>query len=161
MENFLCKLFDLWYADIARGEEVHLRQFENYVEMLMGFPPESCGMSGICSFQHIVEANGEVYPCDFYVTDGYQLGNLMECGFEEIQKRRQEIGFIEESKAIDEKCLQCRYFSICRGGCKRYREPRTEGKLRLNYFCEAYQMFFSYAGQRLMALSRYFRRQTP
>ena len=154
--EFLCKLFDLWYEDIIKGEEVHIRQFENYVEMLMGYPPESCGMSGICSFQHVVEADGEVYPCDFYVTDGYQLGNLTECSFEDIQKRRKEIGFIEESMIVDEKCQKCNYFAICRGGCKRYREPRKDGKLRLNYFCEAYQMFFSHTESSLITLSQYY-----
>lgn len=152
--EFLCKLFDLWYDDLLHGNEVHIRQFENYVEMLLGYPPESCGMSGICSFQHVIEADGTVYPCDFYVMDGYELGNLTACSFDDIQKRRQEIQFIEESTVIDPKCRDCAYYSICRGGCKRYREPRLDGKLRLNCFCESYQLFFSYAGSRLVQLSK-------
>ena len=149
--GFLCSLFD--YEDIIKGEAIHIRQFENYVEMLLGYPPESCGMSGICSFQHVVEADGGVYPCDFYVMDGYRLGNLTKDGFEDIQRRRAEIQFIEKSMAVDEKCRNCKYDSICRGGCKRYREPKADGRLRLNYFCESYRMFFSHAGDRLAALA--------
>lgn len=72
--DFLCALFDLWYRDAKRGEAVSIRQFENYIEMLLGCPPEACGMAGVCGMQHVVEADGSVYPCDFYVLDGYRLG---------------------------------------------------------------------------------------
>ena len=30
-----------------------------------------------CRNQNIIEANGEVFPCDFYVIDSYSLGNIM------------------------------------------------------------------------------------
>lgn len=153
---FLCKLFDLWYEDFLKGEEMHVEQFENYIEMLMGYAPASCGISGVCSFQHVVEADGEVYPCDFYVTDAYRLGNLTECSFEQIQARRKEIQFIEESLDVGSACLACDYYRLCRGGCKRNREPRKEGKLGTNYLCDAYKIFFSYAAERLALLAHYF-----
>ncbi len=142
--DFLCTLFDLWHDDLRKGKHIHIRQFENYMEMLMGYPPESCGMSGICSFQHVIEADGEVYPCDFYVMDEYRLGNLNVCEFEEIQIQRKKIRFIEESLAIDKDCKKCLYYQICRGGCKRYREPGIDGKLRKNFFCESYKQFFEH-----------------
>ena len=152
--EFLCRLFDLWYADLMAGEEMSIRQFDNYVQMLLGYPPESCGMSGVCSFQNVVEADGGVYPCDFYVLDEYCLGNLNTCGFEEIEKRRTELGFVEESRAIDPGCRSCRWLPICRGGCRRYREPRDEnGQLRRNYFCESYDRFFAYALPRLQGIA--------
>ncbi|MEG1427843.1 MAG: radical SAM protein, partial [Oscillospiraceae bacterium] len=74
--TFLINLFDLWYRDFLTGSAPHIRQFENYMEMLLGYPPESCGMSGICSMQNVIEADGTVYPCDFYVLDAFSLGNL-------------------------------------------------------------------------------------
>ena len=46
--------------------------------MRLGMPPESCGMSGVCSLQNVGEADGGVYPCDFYVTDRYRLGSVNE-----------------------------------------------------------------------------------
>lgn len=152
--EFLNKLFDFWYKDVLEGNEVHIRQFENYIEMLLGYPPESCGMSGICGYQNVIEADGSVYPCDFYVLDKWKLGNLNENTFEEIYQKRTEVKFIEESMNIDEKCSNCKYFPLCRGGCKRYREPFENGKYQLNSFCKSYEMFFEHCGERLVGLAK-------
>ena len=151
--KFLTDLFDLWYMDLKKGSFVHIRQFENYIEMLLGYPPESCGMSGICNMQNVVEASGDVYPCDFYVLDKYKLGNLKENSFDELNARRKELQFIEESFDTDSKCKKCKYLNICRGGCKRYREPAIDGKYQLNIFCRAYMTFFDRTFDRIKELA--------
>lgn len=74
MGEFLCRLFDLWYADLSHGDYVYIRYFENLAAMLLGRPPESCGMSGQCACGFTVEADGSVYPCDFYVLDPLPVG---------------------------------------------------------------------------------------
>ena len=139
--RFLIELFELWDLDLRQGRQPYIRQFENYIGILMGYPPESCEQRGVCSFQNIVEADGSVYPCDFYVMDGYCLGNLRTDSFEVIEQRRKESRFVENSINHTEKCRSCPYIAICRGGCRRHREqPGTEpGE---NYFCESYKMFF-------------------
>lgn len=86
--NFLIELFELWEIDLKQGKQPYIRQFENYISILLGYMPEACEQRGICSFQNVVEADGSVYPCDFYVLDEYNLGNLNENSFEEIQKKK-------------------------------------------------------------------------
>ena len=76
--RFLCKLFDLWYDDYCHGHLISIRNFDNYLGMLKGYPPEACDMRGQCSIQHVVEADGSIYPCDFYVLDQWKLGNIRE-----------------------------------------------------------------------------------
>lgn len=139
--QFLIDLFTLWELDLKQGRQPYIRQFENYIGILMGQQAESCEQRGICSFQNIVEADGSVYPCDFYVLDEYKLGNLNRDSFETIHKRRLESGFVEKSCHHTQECQSCVYFGICRGGCRRHREqPGTApGE---NYFCEGYRMFF-------------------
>jgi uncharacterized protein len=151
---FLKTLFDLWYQDIKRGEGVSVRQFENYIEMMLGYPPEACGMSGVCGYQHVVEADGSVYPCDFYVLDQYRLGNLKEESLEQVNEKRREIGFVEASRQVDDACKACRWYALCRGGCRRHRPLKADGSLGLNYFCESYRMFFEHTAGRMEELAR-------
>lgn len=156
-EHFLKTLFDNWYRDIKAGKHCYNRYFENLVGMLLGHPPESCGMIGHCSQQNVIEADGSVYPCDFYVLDQYKLGNLREESFEDIQRRRQEIGFIETSCQVASECRGCKWYPICRGGCRRDRE-QPDGTLGRNYYCSAYQGFFDYSITRLEELAAAVRR---
>ena len=70
-ENAIKKLFDLWVSDRMRGVPVYIRQFENGLQVLRGKTPEACTMYGKCCMQNVIEADGRVYPCDFYALDEY------------------------------------------------------------------------------------------
>ena len=100
-------------------------------------------MAGVCGMQHVVEADGSVYPCDFYVLDGYRLGNLCTDSFEAIGERRKALGFIEQSRAVDEKCRVCRFFALCRGGCRRYRPVQRKKECGLPGFGPCRPRLFS------------------
>lgn len=140
--GFLTELFACWYRDYQQGKNPYIRQFENYIGIMKGYQPESCDMRGCCSVQYVVEANGSVYPCDFYVLDGYKLGNLNEERLDEIDARRNSIGFINESRMIDPQCGECDYYYLCRGGCRRLRDKEERTGFYKNYFCESYKMLF-------------------
>ena len=150
---FLMRLFDRWARDVMEGRFIYIRQFENYVGMLLGHPAENCGMMGCCGMQYTVEADGGVYPCDFYVLDAYRLGNFMTDDFDALDEKRRALRFIEDSAQKDAECLRCRYYSLCRGGCRRDRDDGT-GRLERTRFCAAYQRFFEYALPRLQSIAR-------
>lgn len=139
--QFLIDLFEMWETDLRAGRQPYIRQFENYLAILLGQEPESCEQRGVCGVQHVVEADGSVYPCDFYVLDRYRLGNLREDSFETIQERRRQSGFLEASYEKDPGCGDCPYAFLCRGGCRRHRE-RADGTMGQNEFCLSYRMFF-------------------
>jgi uncharacterized protein len=153
-QKFLCTLFDIWYNDSIRGEQIYIRYFDNLLQMLKGYYPESCGMLGVCGKQFVAEADGSVYPCDFYALDEWKLGNLVTDSFEQIEKVREQLKFIEISQYIDKDCKKCKWGSLCRGGCRRDREPMNQGFLSKNYFCTAYYNFFEYAVPRLQYIIR-------
>lgn len=133
------------------GNYISIRQFGNYIGMLRGYPPECCGFSGVCTLQNVIEADGSVYPCDFYVLDEYRLGNLCADSFEELEQRGKESGFVEASMPLPETCRRCRYAALCRNGCRRH---RLEGPAGMNRFCKAYQEFFAYSFDRMAALAQ-------
>ncbi|MEA4890026.1 MAG: anaerobic sulfatase maturase [Clostridiaceae bacterium] len=153
--EFLKNLFDLWYNDLLNNRYVYIRYFENLVGLAAGSPPESCGLLGQCTRQLVVEADGGVYPCDFYVLDSCLLGNLITDSFADIEQKRDQLGFIDVSRQVDGRCLSCAWRPLCRGGCRRDREPMTGGKLSLNRYCEAYQAFFPYVQPRLLQLAQW------
>lgn len=135
--EFLKRLFDLWYEDIMSNEFISIRYFDNILGLFLKYEYEACDMKGVCSCQNIIEADGSVYPCDFYTYDEYKIGNIYKNTFDEIYNSSKTEAFVRSSLNIDTECLNCKYRNICRGGCKRYRAENN-----LNYFCSAYKEFF-------------------
>lgn len=152
--NFLKTLFDLWYKDIMNGRAISVRYFDNLINMAMGKPPESCGMSGVCSPYYVIEANGGVYPCDFYVIDKWYMGNILENDFELLEKSGVSHEFSDTSLYTDPECKCCQWYGLCRGGCRRDREPFIDFKPGLNRFCTAYKEFFQYSSDRIYHIAR-------
>lgn len=153
--DFLCQLFDLWYKGLQAEKYVSIRYFDNLVNMLLGRYPEACGMMGICGNNYVIEADGSVYPCDFYVLDDYKLGNIREDSFDTLDAKRKELQFVEKSYFVTEECKACEFYPICRGGCRRDRDNFQNGQIEQTYLCSAYKRFFSYALPRLNTVARY------
>lgn len=134
--SFLIKTFNLYVKDFVRGNYVSIRLFDNYVRLFLGERAEQCGVCGVCGHQLVVEGNGNLYPCDFYCTDEWLLGNVNSLSVRAALTGEKAKAFIRESFAVPERCKRCRYFAMCRAqGCKRQ-------KLHADY-CEAYERFFS------------------
>ena len=102
----------------------------------------------------MVEADGSVYPCDFYMLDDWRLGNLTTDSFPELERRRQALGFIEASRIYPPQCRSCKWAPLCRGGCRRDRLAMPDGSLGVNRYCGAFRSFFEYAVPKLMELVR-------
>lgn len=134
--DFLIRTFNLYVKDYVRGEYISVRQYDNWVRLFLGQPTEQCGMLGYCSHQFVAESNGNIYPCDFYCTDEYLLGNIEETDFRTMAESETAVHFIRESLPVPERCKACKLYPICRaGGCKRTRQSAD--------YCEAYKKFFS------------------
>jgi uncharacterized protein len=152
---FLKHFFDRWSADFMGGKEISVRYFDNLVRMVMGAPPETCSMRGSCGCQFVFEADGSVYPCDFYVTDAWKLGNIHEKELLELYEADNCTRFIKSSLSTEPACLDCKWKSLCRGGCRRDRENMLTGELERNYYCDSFKEFLDYAYPRLLDIANY------
>ncbi len=141
--EFLMKLFDLWYNDLLSENRTYIRNFENIVGIFLGVPPESCDLRGVCNINSVIESDGMVYPCDFYVLDKYKLGRITDIEFCELSQTKIGTEFIEDSKRVLDDCNDCKYFMLCRNGCKRYRDDN--GKY---IYCSSMRKFYDYSIQR-------------
>ena len=152
--RFLCEIFDLWYADFVSGERMDIRMFSNLAQMAAGYPAEECGMNGHCSCYFVIEGDGSVYPCDFYCSDEWKLGTL-EDSFLKMQQSEKTAAFLRTGQELFAGCPACPYYSLCRGGCRRWREVTQD---RHNILCEAYKEFFSHSWKQLENLGLYIKK---
>ena len=147
--KFLCGLFDCWYRDWKSGKYISIRTFEDYLCLLMHLPPSSCAASGACGSYLVVEGDGSLYPCDFYVLDEWKIGNIHDMNLEEAFNNPISVRFIRDGAVRPEACKSCQYLPICRGGCK-----RDWTQQHANYYCTSFKAFFSYALPRLQEMAQ-------
>lgn len=150
--SFLCRLFDLWYDDWKSGCYRSVRLFDDYIHIILGDQPGTCATCGQCGSYFVVEADGSVYPCDFYVLDEWKMGTLGSQSFAEIAASPLRAKFLTFGTEKPAECQQCRWRTLCNGGCKH--DWISQDNRQRNYFCSSFQKFFSYAESRLLHIAR-------
>ena len=148
--TFLKATFDCYYRAYMQGRPVSVRNFDNWVAMLMGMPPENCAMVGRCGPSLVIESDGSVYPCDFYALDHWKLGSITENSWWQLLTSAKEKAFLEESLPVPSVCRSCKWYSMCRNGCKRERDPKTG----INRWCSVHSAFLEYAYPRMREMAR-------
>lgn len=146
--RFLCRLFDFWWED---RHFFSIRFFDNILEILLDQRASSCMFKKECGSYLVVEANGDVYPCDFFVRENWKLGNILDTSMKDLfQKAQSEFGKLKRISPAG--CRGCRWNFLCHNGCLWFRwvkNGRIEDK---DYLCPAYRRFFSYAMEKFEEL---------
>ena len=140
--RFLCGLFDAWWPERRR---VRIRYFDNIAEALAGHKPGTCTMHESCDSYAVVEYNGDVYPCDFFVEQSWKLGNIHADSWAEIGRRRRRYDFSTKKSLLHPECASCAFQSICKGGCPKTRQAPRREFADLDWLCAGYKMIFSKA----------------
>jgi len=140
--RFLCETFDLWWPE---RRCVRIRFFDNLAEALAGQKPGSCTLHETCDSYVVVEYNGDVFPCDFFVEKNWKLGNVALDSWSEIARRQRRYSFASKKAIGHPECRVCEYQSVCHGGCPKFRHAPRHSFDDLDYFCTAYRMFFAKA----------------
>ncbi|MGA2329984.1 MAG: anaerobic sulfatase maturase [Bryobacteraceae bacterium] len=134
--RFLVETFELWWPERRKAR---IRCFDNLAEALAGRSPGDCSLLETCDSYCVVECNGDVYPCDFFVEREWKLGNVMVDSWAEIARRERRFGFAAKKTLAAPECLACEYQPVCRGGCLKYRHGPRRRFEDLDYFCAAYK----------------------
>ncbi len=140
--RFLLETFELWWPERRR---VRIRYFDNIAEALAGQKPGACTMHETCDSYAVVEYNGDVYPCDFFVEKDWRLGNVEIDSWAEIARRQKRYRFASKKTIAHPECAACEYQSICHGGCPKHRHDPHRRFEDLDYFCGAYKAIFARA----------------
>lgn len=117
--EFLLRLFHEWSGgDIGK---VSIRRFEAIAAAVKGMAPGMCTMGRNCAQYFVVEHNGDVYPCDFFVERELELGNIRDSSWEELKKSKLYRQFGRRKNEWDPACSSCPYLSLCAGDCLKHR----------------------------------------
>jgi uncharacterized protein len=125
--NFYTALLRWWTGNLEKGVYVSVKFFDDVVNLFFKGMPTACGIDGQCRPQYVVEADGGIYPCDFYVLDNYRAGDLTRQTLREIFETDTMASFISSPRALPPVCRACAYLDMCRGGCKRMRRVMYYG----------------------------------
>ena len=151
--EFLCRLFDCWKKDFKDGRPTtSIRYIDSVFHTYVDLAPPECTLLEECGCYVVIEHNGDVYACDFFVEPDWKLGNVMDGNLVEMlnSPRQKEFGLVKSK--LPSECPDCSWLNHCWGGCPkdRQRDPRDNGS---NHFCRSYMMFFEHADDEMRRLA--------
>jgi uncharacterized protein len=157
--QFLIRMFDLWKADFVDGmPTTSIRHFESVFHSYVGLEAPECTMMKECGPYVVVEHNGNVYGCDFFVEPKWKLGNIMHDRIINMLNSKTQQTFGSAKAVLPCECRQCGWLRNCYGGCTkdRIKDPEDNRKPR---FCNSYKMFFNHADRTLTQLAAQWKEQ--
>jgi uncharacterized protein len=120
--RFLVNLYELWYPDRYR---VSVRHFDAVLARLLDGTETICTMGRDCRSYFLVEHNGDVYPCDFFVEPRLRLGNIHDSEWVELGRSALYREFGAQKSRISPECTACGFLDLCAGDCPRFRAERA------------------------------------
>ena len=147
--EFLVRIFDRWAEDFPC---VSIRDFDDLLMRELGRGPGTCTVSERCGSYFVVEHNGDVFACDFFVVSRWRLGNITQTPLTELAKSEKFEQFAEAKSKLGDECANCRFVRWCYGGCQKHRTALGGKSTGPSYFCEAYKRLFEHALPRMPEL---------
>lgn len=152
--EFLCRIFDRWYAHDTH--RISVRLFDTILTQLVDGMNNTCASGLNCDQYFVVEHNGDIYPCDFNVLPKLHLGNVQSNSWEAMQRSETYTTFGAAKNQWHPACEACPWLRFCHGDCPKNRPGRNPGAL--SHLCEGWKRFYAYALPRLTALADEIRR---
>jgi uncharacterized protein len=102
-------------------------------------------MDSNCCQYFVVEHNGDVYPCDFFVEKKLRLGNILETDWEKLLTSNVYKDFGAQKANCNIICRECEYAIFCSGDCLKYRFHGSTDPQTLSWLCKGWKMFYQHA----------------
>lgn len=155
--RFLCSVFDSWYPEDPFS--VSVRNFDSILSKKIDGISDVCVMGDNCCQYFVVEYNGDIYPCDFFVEKPLKLGNIMENSWEEMIESSAYKDFGAQKTCWNEKCTACDYLELCAGDCLKNRTYSGNSPQNLSWLCTGWEKFFKHTNSRFGNLSEKIKQQ--
>ncbi len=153
--RFLSDLFEEWIKeDVNR---VSIRLFDSIMEYLVYGRYNVCYMGKSCVQYFVVEYDGSVYPCDFFVRDDLLLGNVKADSWESLLLSKKYQNFGNKKANWNKKCDSCPYLKLCHGDCQKFRFGAPNFSKELSVLCKGWKMFYSRTLPRFKSVAENFK----
>ncbi len=157
--NFLCHIFDEWSRHDTN--RVSVRLFDSIITTLLGKTPTMCTFGRDCRHYLVVEFNGDVYPCDFYVDHDMKLGNVLEDDWQTLVSAQRYADFGRRKRVLNQACRDCSFVELCAGDCQKNRLTRNSEPYSKSVLCDGWKEFFQHAMPTFNKLVKKIRRIEP
>ncbi|UCH98504.1 MAG: anaerobic sulfatase maturase [Candidatus Aminicenantes bacterium] len=149
--NFLCEVFDEWIkSDIYR---ISIRLFDAILAHMVENQFTICSMGRRCDRYFVVEFNGDIYPCDFFVEKALKIGNINKHGWSDLMESPVFTNFAAQKSKWNSQCNNCKYQSFCFGDCLKNRFYTQKNPGQLSWLCKGWKIFYEHALPGLQAIA--------
>ena len=138
--NFMCEIFDEWIRRDSR--RVSIRLFDSILTLMVEGSYSICWMGDTCCQYFVVEYNGDIYPCDFFVALQGKLGNITDISWQELQKSPRYLAFGRQKTRRNDQCSSCEYLEYCLGDCLKHRLCENNNPGNLSWLCQGWKQFY-------------------
>lgn len=149
--NFLCELFDEWHREDT--QRVSIRHFDSILVKLVDGQANVCCMGADCRQYLVVEYNGDIYPCDFFVEPDLKLGNVMDTSWQEALESETYRDFGVRKAAWNAACKTCQWLNVCSADCIKHRARGGRGPENLSWLCAGWKKFHAHTEERFGELA--------
>jgi uncharacterized protein len=149
--SFLCQIFDEWYQ--RDKYRVSIRLFDAILNKMVQGTATVCHMERNCCQYFVVEHNGDVYPCDFFVEEPLKLGNIMDDSWMELIRSKTYKSFGAQKTQWNKVCRTCDHLDLCSGDCLKHRLYIGNPPQNLSYLCTGWKRFYDYTRDRFEKLA--------
>ena len=148
--DFLLEIFSLWRAGDTR--RVSVRHHDALMAFFLDGSRQMCTMGGRCDDYYVVEHNGDVYPCDFFVEKELRLGNVLSDDWGVLTRKPAGAAFAVRKAAWADVCSACEHLPYCSGDCTKHRTNAPDGQG--SWLCSGWKRFSDHAVPILRELTR-------
>ncbi|MFX1280940.1 MAG: anaerobic sulfatase maturase [Promethearchaeota archaeon] len=149
---FLCELFDNWIKNDTK--KISIRLFDSILNYLVYGNYSVCYMGNNCCQYFVVEYDGSVYPCDFFVREDLLLGNVKTNTWNEFINSKIFKEFGSAKAKWNKACCKCPFINLCHGDCQKFRFNGSQVLDAISALCKGWKKFYAYTLPRFIILAK-------
>jgi uncharacterized protein len=130
--GYMETIFEKWM--VADDPKLIVREIETAVQGALSRLTRACRYNGSCGNYLCLEPDGRIYPCDRFMDESYQWGDLSRQHLRDILESERRVWFLRANEESYLTCGDCGWFKSCHNGCGSHRIGGVSGHF---YYCHS------------------------